>query len=72
MQNQYNGQFMWCSPVFQQEGESFVFLFNANLVFSLELSDNIQAFFGRLREQIFQDFLGWLGRHLSRAGHVSL
>ncbi len=63
------------SPEFRFDGQDWVFLINANLQISLcdnDVSKRLGKASGRIKEQYMADILGWIGRHITRLGHVSL
>ena len=67
--------YMKTSPEFRIDGQDWVFLINANLQISLcdnDVSRCLGKAGGRIKEQYMADILGWIGRHITRLGHVSL
>lgn len=66
------------SPPIHLDGEDWVLVFNANLQGGIaEPSDsNWTNIFGetklRVREQLLRDIMGWMGRHITRSGIVSM
>lgn len=68
------GEYLKCSPEFMDNDGGFVILVNANL--QLPLPEDQLEKLGRakyrVREAMLADWLGWIGRHITRLGHVWL
>ena len=63
------------TPEFRINGQDCIFLINANLQTSLhddEITERLGNAGGRIKEQLMADILGWIGRHITRLGHVYL
>ena len=62
------------TPEFIDDDGAFVLIINANL--QLSVSDqqigNIGQMAYRIRETLMADILSWIGRHITRLGHVYL
>ena len=70
-----NKDYLTVSPEFKVADEEFVLVLNANLQISLRdegLAERLGASDGRLKEQLMADIAGWMGRHVTRLGLVSL
>ncbi|MCU7937490.1 MAG: hypothetical protein KZQ99_21975 [Candidatus Thiodiazotropha sp. (ex Dulcina madagascariensis)] len=69
-------EYLKVTPEFQNDdGNGFIFTINANLQISLcddAIPECLGAANGRFKEQLMADILGWLGRHVTRLGHVAL
>lgn len=69
---------LWKSPVFSSDGQEFVLAFNANLQGTIvepsrnDWSKVLGERKFRIREQMLRDVIGWMGRHITRSGHVAL
>lgn len=69
---------LWKSPMFSHGGQEFILVFNANLqatVIEPDQNDWSQVLGERkfrIREQLLRDVMGWMGRHITRSGHVAL
>ncbi len=73
--NNLKRDYMKTSPEFRIDGQDWVFLINANLQISIcdnYVSQRLGKAGGRIKEQYMADILGWIGRHITRLGHVSL
>ncbi len=69
-------EYLKLSPEFiEDNNDPYLFIINANLHITL-CDSNVREYLGdpvaRLKEEIISDYLGWLGRHTTRLGHVSL
>lgn len=66
---------LWLTPEMVDATGEFVLLLNANLWITLPESGIVAALgypIARLRDQLMADVIGWLGRHITRRGHVAL
>lgn len=68
------GEYLRVSPEFMDNEGGFVLLVNANLQLTLpeEQLEKLGKAKYRAREAMLADWMGWLGRHISRLGHVWL
>jgi len=66
---------LYRSPVCADESERFILLVNADLQITIR-TDAVTAQLGppsmRLRELLMADWMGWIGRHITRRGHIGL
>ncbi len=63
------------TPEFSFDGRECILVVNANLQISLcdgKLQECLGNASGRIKEQLMADILGWMGRHITRLGHVFL
>ncbi len=68
------GEYLKVSPEFMDDAGGFVLLVNANLQLTLP-EDHLEKLGQpkyRVREAMLADWMGWLGRHATRLGHVWL
>ncbi len=68
------GEYLRVSPEFMDEEGGFVLLVNANLQLALpeDQLDNLGKAKYRVKDAMLADWMGWLGRHATRLGHVWL
>ena len=68
------GEYLRISPEFEDPGGAFVLMVNANLQLTLpeEQLGNLGSARYRMRESMLADWMGWLGRHITRLGYVWL
>lgn len=66
---------LWMTPEMADAAGDFVLVLDANLWITIP-EKSILAALGhpsyRLRDQLMSDVIGWLGRHITRRGHVAL
>lgn len=69
-----HAEHLYVTPCFSDESSQFLFVVNANLLISVPKSDleKLPKPSCRIREQLFNHILSWLGRHITRQGIVSL
>jgi len=68
--------YLWISPEFKLDEDIFVLLFNSRMMFTINNDNTALELLGipngRIREVLLADLLGWIGRQISRIGHVAL
>lgn len=68
--------YLWMSPEFKVEENMFSLLFNSRMIFTIDkqpaVLERLGNAEGRIREILLADLLGWIGRQISRVGHVAL
>ena len=68
------GDYLRASPEFMDDDGGFVLMVNANLQLSLpeDQLEKLGRAKYRVKEAMLADWMGWLGRHITRLGHVWL
>lgn len=72
--NRLHAEHLYATPCFSDGSSKFLFVVNANLLISITKQDlkKLPEPSSRVREQLFNHILSWLGRHITRQGIVSL